>query len=79
MTQDNWCCYRRYGEVERLDLKCICGATVYLDRLEFSDGCFVNRIFCTNCGLQMRSPGNDINAVWLKDNWKEVLKNEYND
>lgn len=55
------------------DLKCICGSdNVYYDIVTV-DGMQVNQVYCTECGIIMRSPASDNNGKWLTKNWERTL------
>lgn len=66
--------------------RCICGSdhVVFSDRVSVYDHddkniLAVNQMYCTKCGIMMRSPESDTNGEWLKEHWKEVhMKDEHN-
>ena len=73
--KDDWHHERRVGEAAKAGIKCFCGDEAYRDILEvvMNGETFprVHRIFCPNCGLQMRSPavGDD---DFIVRNWREI-------
>ena len=70
---EGWLCEKRTNDMQTTDLLCACGNKVYFTTLLFKDGFTANELHCPNCGLSMRSPGNDKDGVWLKKNWEEVV------
>ena len=42
--------------------------------IQFKDGGVANRLFCTSCGLQMRSSIADSNGEWIKSQWRKVFR-----
>lgn len=73
MSKSGWTTEKRNGPVQSTNLMCPCGSRVLFDEIEFDDGGRANRLFCVNCGLQMRSPGDDQGGEWLKKNWQNVV------
>ena len=65
---------RNCDNVQKTDLVCACGASVLYDQILFSDGHTANRLFCSSCGLSMRSPESDEGGVWLKAKWREIVE-----
>ncbi len=75
--KDDWHRERRIGKAVKAGIKCFCGSEAYRDILEVTMNCEtfprVHRIFCPNCGLQMRSPaGNDDDFIVRQ--WRDILK-----
>lgn len=70
---EGWLCEKRTTGSQITDLLCACGNKVYFTTLLFKDGFTSNEIHCPNCGLSMRSPGQDKDGVWLKKHWEEVV------
>lgn len=70
---EGWLCEKRTTGRQITDLLCACGNKVYFTTLLFKDGFTSNEIHCPNCGLSMRSPGQDKDGVWLKKHWEEVV------
>ena len=73
--KDDWHHERRIGEAVKAGIKCFCGGEAYRDILEvtMNGEAFprVHRIFCPNCGLQMRSPaGNDEDFIVRQ--WRDI-------
>lgn len=64
---------RNCDNVQKTDLVCACGAPVLYDQILFPDGHTANRLFCSACGLSMRSPENDADGEWLKGRWAETV------
>lgn len=73
--KDEWRRERRVGEAVKAGIKCFCGSEAYRDILEviMNGETFprVHRIFCPNCGLQMRSPAG-VDDDFIVKNWREV-------
>ena len=73
--KDDWHRERRVGEAVKAGIKCFCGSEAYRDILEVTMNCEtfprVHRIFCPNCGLQMRNPaGND--DEFIVRQWRDI-------
>lgn len=64
---------RNCDNVQKTDLVCACGAPVLYDQILFPDGHTANRLFCSACGLSMRSSENDADGEWLKGRWAETV------
>lgn len=74
IEEREWRIEKRKGDrFIQTDLICACGSQVYYDEILFRDGGTANRLFCVNCGLSMRSPGNDVCGEWLKHEWKTII------
>ena len=73
-NQDGWITEKRNGDVSKTNLVCACGNPVLFDVIQFKDGGVANRLFCTSCGLQMRSSIADSNGEWIKSQWRKVFK-----
>ena len=73
---DGWTCEKKACGSKKLDIKCVCGKNVYLDAMVFPDDTFANRIYCTNCGLSMRSPQTDKYAEWLINSWTKNVQRD---
>jgi hypothetical protein len=74
--KDDWHRERRIGKAVKAGIKCFCGSEAYRDILEVTMNCEtfprVHRIFCPNCGLQMRSPaGNDDDFIVRQ--WRDII------
>ena len=75
MDDEGWISERRINEpIQKTDLKCACGGNVFSDVIEFRDSSTANRLFCTNCGAQMRSSGSDKDGEWLRDRWMKTMR-----
>ena len=74
--KDGWICEKKACGSKKLDIKCMCGKNVYLDAMVFPDNTFTNRIYCTNCGLSMRSPQTDKYAEWLINYWTKNVQRD---
>ena len=75
--KDDWHRERRIGKAVKAGIKCFCGSEAYRDILEVTMNCEtfprVHRIFCPNCGLQMRSPaGNDDD--FIVGQWRDIIE-----
>ena len=70
---EGWLCEKRTSGWQKNDLLCACGNKVYFTTLLFRGGFTANELYCPNCGLSMRSPGQDKDGVWLKKHWEEVV------
>lgn len=70
---EGWLCEKRTSGRQTTDLLCACGDKVYFTTLLFKDGFTANELYCSNCGLSMRSPHHDKDGVWLRKHWEEVV------
>lgn len=53
-------------------VRCMCGReAVHFARIKVS-GFDTNEMYCTECGIVMRSPGSDLNGAWLQSHWKKI-------
>ena len=76
-TVERWHSERRIGKAVKAGVKCFCGSEAYRDILEvdMNGEVFprVHRIFCPNCGLQMRSPASSLDDDYIVRNWSEIV------
>lgn len=52
---------------------CICGSQTVCQSIVEVDGLTVNQLYCTDCGIIMRSPSTDECGKWLRKHWEAIV------
>lgn len=70
---EGWLVEKNNDAIKQTELLCPCGGRIYQSTVLFKDGYTANRLYCSQCGLSLRSPSADEGGEWLKRFWRKIL------